>query len=305
MPCRFDRCHEALAPDALAIFLFHGVIPRQVHEVRNYTRKHLQEAEFEAALRTLKAHGQPMSMPEVLETLEQGGPFPPRAYAVTFDDGFENNLSVAGPVLRRHATPATFYVCSSFVDEDRMSWTDQLECAFEHADAVRLDVPALGPAATLVSPEHKKASLDAIRAYVKGNPRLDPYRFAAQVLAGMGNPPPVRDRWLDRKLTWDQVGELARDSLFEVGAHGRSHRILPFLSADELERELGESISKVRAAAGRDGVHFSYPEGLAHCYSEQVIERLKAHGIRCSPTAIEGANPPGTDPFHLRRLFVV
>ena len=78
MPCRFDRCHEALAPDALAIFLFHGVIPRQVHEVRNYTRKHLQEAEFDAALRTLKAHGHPMSMPEVLETLERGGRFPPR-----------------------------------------------------------------------------------------------------------------------------------------------------------------------------------------------------------------------------------
>jgi len=54
MPVRFDRCQDALRRDEVAIFLFHGVIPEQVHRVRNYTRKHLPQADFESALAGLR-----------------------------------------------------------------------------------------------------------------------------------------------------------------------------------------------------------------------------------------------------------
>lgn len=305
MPARFDQCHSELKSDALVIFLFHGVIPRQRHSVRNYTRKHLQEEEFEIALRNLKASGNALSMPEVLHALQEGRPFPSNAYAVTFDDGFENNLTAAAPVLRRHETPATFYVCSSFVDLNRMSWTDQLECAFEHEGAVSIEAPGLGLESPISSPIEKRQALDSIRAYVKNNPKVDPYEYATSILQSMGAPALVRDRWLDQKLSWEQVGALANDPLFEVGGHGHSHRILSYLSDDELDFELDESIAKVARATGRSSDHFSYPEGLEHCYSERVIEQLKKRGIRCSPTAVEGINFPGADPFRLRRIFVV
>ena len=42
----------------------------------------------------------------------------------------------------------------------------------------------------------------------------------------------------------------------------------------------------------------------AHCYSEKVIKELKKKGVRCSPTAIDGINKTGTDPFHLLRIMV-
>lgn len=305
MPVRFNCCQDALRRDEVAIFLFHGVIPEQVHRVRNYTRKHLPQADFEQALASLRRRGRPLSIPEIAELMAKGGALPEFGYAVTFDDGFENNLTVAAPLLRRYQIPATFYICSSFVDENRMSWTDQIESAFEAAPSVHLRIDGMRFSGTLASAQDKIDALDRIRSHVKGNPAVEPYGFAAEVVGAAGGLPRERDRWLDQKLNWQQVAELARDPLFEVGAHGLSHRILSFLPAPELRHEVSESIRKVRAATGRDVRHFSYPEGLEHCYSPEVILELKAAGIVCSPTAVEGTNRAGTDPFRLRRTFVI
>jgi peptidoglycan/xylan/chitin deacetylase (PgdA/CDA1 family) len=303
MPVRFDRCQDVLRRDEVAIFLFHGVIPEQMHRVRNYTRKHLPQADFEKALAGLRQRGRPLSIPEVADMMATVGKLPEYGYAITFDDGFENNLTVAAPLLRRYETPAAFYVCSSFVEENRMSWTDQIESAFEASPSV--DVRVDGARRTLTSDRDKIDALDRIRAYVKNNPDVEPYAFAAEVVAGTGGLPEKRDPWLDQKLTWRQVGDLSRDPLFEVGAHGQSHRILSFLPQNELKQEISESIGKLKQAMGREVRHFSYPEGLEHYYSPEVIAELKAAGIVCSPTAVEGTNGPGTDPFRLRRTFVV
>jgi peptidoglycan/xylan/chitin deacetylase (PgdA/CDA1 family) len=158
---------------------------------------------------------------------------------------------------------------------------------------------------TLRTNKDKIDALDRIRGHVKNNPDIDPYAFAAKMVAGAGGLPKDRDRWLDQKLSWEQVAELSRERLFEVGAHGQSHRILSFLPPHELKQEVSESIGKLRKATGREVRHFSYPEGLEHCYSAAVIAELKAAGIVCSPTAVEGTNGPGTNPFLLRRTFVV
>ncbi|MFH1452519.1 MAG: hypothetical protein ABIH00_00885 [Armatimonadota bacterium] len=52
-------------------------------------------------------------------------------------------------------------------------------------------------------------------------------------------------------------------------------------------------------------MHYSYPEGLDYCYSDEVINMLKEYGIKCSPTAIDGVNKVGDDLFHLKRVAVV
>jgi hypothetical protein len=57
-------------------------------------------------------------------------------------------------------------------------------------------------------------------------------------------------------------------------------------------------------ALGEPVRHYSYPEGLAHCYSPAVIAALRERGVVCCPTALPGTNPVGTDLFELRRYLV-
>jgi peptidoglycan/xylan/chitin deacetylase (PgdA/CDA1 family) len=109
------------------------------------------------------------------------------------------------------------------------------------------------------------------------------------------------DPELDAKLTWDEVRELDAIEGFTVGGHSHTHRILSHLSPAELDAELDRSLELLGGALGRPVGHYSYPEGLAHCYSDAVIAALRERGVICCPTAEPGVNPPGADLFRLRR----
>jgi hypothetical protein len=122
---------ERITSDNLAIFLFHGVINQQTHRVRNYTGKHIQADLFATCMKRLTKFGNVLSMDEVLYICEIGEALPPRDYAVTFDDEFENNISVAAPILSNYGIPAMIYITSAFVEGNQMSWIDCIENAVE------------------------------------------------------------------------------------------------------------------------------------------------------------------------------
>lgn len=289
---------------SLTLFLFHGVIEDSSYEVRNYTRKHLPVAEFRTQLETLGRRGKPLSMDEVMRICATHAAFPKGAFAVTFDDGFENNVSVARPILNRLGIPAAIYVTSRFIDENAMSWIDRVEWAFEQVRSAALRLPWGRAPVHFEGRAGKIALLDEIRREVKSNARFDSDALVSDVFLQLGlDEVKASDDPLDRKMSWEQVRDWVAPG-FVIGGHSHTHAILSFLAPDRLGWEIDTSLELLRKRAGIVTAHYSYPEGLAHCFSPAVIDALKARGIACSPTAIDGINPPGTDAFHLRRVMV-
>lgn len=293
-----------LRDDGVAIFLFHGVIREQRHLLRNYTRKHLPVAEFQDVIDDLVAHGTPVSMPDVAEALTGGDSLPPRAFAITFDDGFENNLSVAAPILQRASVPATFYVTTGFIESNGRSWIDRIEAAVEASPVAVVDLPSLPLRMVCRELAEKRALLDRIRSIVKSRPDLDPYGVAADVEAQLDSRELKPDGELDAKLTWTGLRTLHKDPLFTIGGHGHTHKVLSFLSPQELRDEITHSLDILERELSEPLRHYSYPEGLSHCYSDRVIDELRQSGIICAPTAEPGVNRPGDDPFRLKRIMV-
>ena len=110
------------------IFLFHGVTQRTTtYRVRNYNKKHISRDQFYSVCLKLSKIGNILSMDEVYEILLKKKKLPPFSYAITFDDGFLNNLTVASPILYDLKLPASFYVTTNFIDKNYMSWVDRLE----------------------------------------------------------------------------------------------------------------------------------------------------------------------------------
>jgi peptidoglycan/xylan/chitin deacetylase (PgdA/CDA1 family) len=296
---------ERLGEGHLAIFLFHGVIERQRHAVRNYTGKHMLAEQFRAVLTSLTAAGGvALSMDQVLAAMQGEAPLPPRAFAITFDDGFANNLTVAAPILAELEIPAAFYVTTGFVEHNGMSWIDRIEACLEEVPDGTLHLPWRdGPVSFRA--EDRIPLLGDIRRAVKSDAAIDVEGLIASIYRQCGRTPvTATDDPLDLKLTWDEVRRLDGHPLFTVGGHSHSHAILSFCDEAGLEREIDGSIRLLVERAGIRSPHYSYPEGLAHCYDRRVIDRLKGLGIRCCPTAIDGINLPGADPFELRRIMM-
>jgi peptidoglycan/xylan/chitin deacetylase (PgdA/CDA1 family) len=302
---RTESYRRHLSPDRLAIFLLHGVVEGGSWKVRNYNRKHLEADYFRAFLNDLLAIGRPLSMDDVIRHHEEKRPYPSNSFAITFDDGFWNNLSVAAPILSEAGVPATFYVTSGFVEHNGMSWIDRIEECIESVWPDSVKLPWKPEADRISKPADGIRVLDEVRRKVKSDPTVDVEGLIADIARQCGRKAPESsDSALDRKLTWSEVRKLADSPEFIVAGHSHRHGILSFLSQEELDGEIDTSLRLMRDRAGLRPRHYSYPEGLAHCFDDRVIRALKDRGIACCPTAMPGSNAPEDDLFRLRRILV-
>ena len=62
-------------------------------------------------------------------------PLPDFSFSITFDDGFENNYSIARPILEKLSIPATFYVSTNLIDKNLMTWIDQIEYCIDQINS--------------------------------------------------------------------------------------------------------------------------------------------------------------------------
>ena len=81
---------------------------------------------FDDHMRHLQHRYAVLSLGELCQALDAGR-LPRRAVAVTFDDGYGDNLRNAKPILDRHRVPATVFVTSGYVGAGREFWWDELE----------------------------------------------------------------------------------------------------------------------------------------------------------------------------------
>ena len=96
---KYEDLANMLSKDKLIIFLFHGVINKHKDSVRNYSSKHLEKDFFANAIKLLSKKGNSLSMDDVKNHIENKMRFPKYSYSITFDDCFENNISIAEPIL--------------------------------------------------------------------------------------------------------------------------------------------------------------------------------------------------------------
>ena len=81
---------------------------------------------FDAQMRVLAQRTEPLALHE-FELRRRAGTLPARAVAVTFDDGYVDNLNVAVPLLNVHSIPATVFVAAGMIGTGREFWWDDVE----------------------------------------------------------------------------------------------------------------------------------------------------------------------------------
>ena len=84
---------------------------------------------FSEHLEVLQKEAQPISLKQLVRAHLEGK-IPDRAVAVTFDDGYADNLYSAKPLLEKYNIPATVFVASGYIGHQGEFWWDELERIF-------------------------------------------------------------------------------------------------------------------------------------------------------------------------------
>lgn len=109
---RFFRRNEAV------IVLFHRVNDAYPNDPLTYT-----SAEFEAFIKFFGRYFKVVPLTDVLQRLETGGELRSRL-AITFDDGYRGNATIAAPILEKHGQRACFFVTTKWIGTDHVPWWD-------------------------------------------------------------------------------------------------------------------------------------------------------------------------------------
>jgi peptidoglycan/xylan/chitin deacetylase (PgdA/CDA1 family) len=215
-----------------------------------------------------------LPLAEVVAGLRGDRPLPPRAAAITFDDGYRDNLTVAAPILRSLGLPATLFVATGPQERGEPFWWDALELAGRPADA---------------------------RAAVKRAAYAEMRRIVAETLAEL-SPDTVRAAVDRLYMSWDEVREWAGMGL-TLGAHTTTHPIMSRLTPAEVVSEVLPARARLEREAGATLPFFAYPNGREGDFTAETQRILAAHGFAAAFSTIEKMNTPATPPLALNRFL--
>ena len=227
-------------------------------------------ARFSRDLDVLAQIYRPISLHDFLASLNTGIALPKNSLLLTFDDGLRECHEIIAPILKRKGIPATFFLCSAFVDN--RAW------AFDLKKSVLADALS----GTVLQPRQKCAlrrildgaglrSSDLTEAVlgVDYSRRLILEPIAALLDYDL-------DAYLKKArpyLTSDQVRELLKEG-HAIGAHSIDHPRYGNLPLREQLRQTRESVRFIKGRFSLDYGAVAFPSSdanISRCFFEEIM----------------------------------
>ena len=253
-------------------------------------------ARFEASMQVLRDSFAPMPLNDACRALETHE-LPPRAVAVTFDDGYADNCEVALPILQRLGVHATFFVASDYLDGGRM-WNDTVIEAVRSCQAAEMDLEhlSLGRHSLRDLPSRRAAIQNIIDALKY----LEPGERSARAAAiGSAAGAPLRS---DLMMTSAQLRRVA-DAGMSIGAHTCTHPILARISDEEARREIAQGRERLENIVREPVRLFAYPNGKpGRDYSRVHVDMVRRSGFDAAFTTAQGVATSGCDRWQIPRF---
>jgi peptidoglycan/xylan/chitin deacetylase (PgdA/CDA1 family) len=238
-----------------------------------------------------------VDLEQALDDLALGKPLPPRAVALTFDDGYRDNLDSAIPLLEDLGVPATYFLVSGLLDGETAPWWELLGWAFARSKerTVNWRGQSLRGGATPQRYPDFWPHAEGLKALDRSG-REAALEELIEALAPQG----PRPDWHRMFLDWDGAREMARRAT--VGSHTRWHGILSRESHEEQAVELVHAAERIRSELGVPARTLAYPNGGQGDYDAGSIAGAQAAGHDYAVTTENGLNAPPIAPFEVQRL---
>lgn len=279
---------------------------------------------FAEHMEILRDRFHPISLQRLVSDL-RNGKAAARGVVVTFDDGYIDNVRNALPILERFEIPATIYIPPSYVGGPREFWWDEIERALlmpgRLPEKISLEIGGarrewnLGNEAILDENTFERSRhwkllqpptlparqqmlrdlYDPIRELTTGQQRtvLDQIHDSGQTTA------PSME--LNRCVTEEELRQLDRHELIEIGVHTMTHCDLTATARETQRTEINDSKKLLEEMLGRTMRTFSYPYGL---YTPETVEIVRESGFESAVTCAWSPIFRKADPLQLPRHTV-
>ncbi len=257
-------------------------------------------AAFERQMAYLAAHYEVLSLPEAVAALKRGLSLPQNAVAVTFDDGYADNLAAAR-VLQRFGLSATFYITAGCLAGEQPFWPSEIRVLIPAVKAPVLELTA-GETCVRIplgNDVERKAAIRTVSKLFKAHTIPVRESLREQLRRAAGDVPIPQCM-----LRWEDVAEMSRLGM-TIGSHTVTHPNLPNAGRDDARREIRDSKARLEAALGIPVTMFSYPNGGAERYmTPEVAGLVREAGFEAATTSRNAFAGPGSDLFALERVQV-
>lgn len=282
-------------------------------------------AHFAEQLAVLRARALPMRASEFAAQWAVGATTA-RSVAVTFDDGYADNLHEAKPILQRYEVPATCFVTTGYLGQP-MYWWDELERRLLHPGrlpcTLRLESASyrgqwdLNGAAWYgedafrrfrgwkgweKAPTLRHQIFASLHAACR--PMMEPERrrILDQIRAAASKAADIPAAW--RPLTEHELVTLGADGLVEIGAHTITHPVLSVCPSDAARKEVAGSRRALERILGRPVTSFAFPYGGPEDFSSETVRIVQEAGFHCAFSTTPGVVGPTAERFRLPRIQV-
>ncbi|MFO7679733.1 MAG: polysaccharide deacetylase family protein [Chloroflexota bacterium] len=248
-----------------------------------------------------------------LETLRcglQSGNLPRRTVAVTFDDGYQDNLTAALPLLAARNLPATLFAISGAPGQ--VLWWEEL-------GRLILETAVLPDSLSLqIGGQPFTWEVTDSRYATARKPAILPRRHLFQQLYGLlgrwreerpllltqlqtwafsaGSTPPTAAR----ALTHDELKSMAAHPLITIGAHTVSHPQLSTLPPAAQREEIEGSKTSLEAVLNQPVSFFSFPHGDCPPVARVLVQEA---GYTLACTSVPDVVRPHSDLYSVPRFW--
>lgn len=241
-------------PSVSRILLYHGI---DEAGSTSYNTKFISQKDFERQIRYLKEHGQIVSLKDFFE----GRFYKNRlATAITFDDGFRNNLTRALPILEKYNAPATIFVTGINSLGEGILWPDFIDLA---TPQLPNEISCAGRIFQKTSKGelYSKSSNQSLKRFL----RFKDKNFIAATLREIrGKYEICLDAYNSdyyQLLNDDEIFTLANHPLITVGVHGLYHTDWSQMGREECLAELRSCKDILSRISKKDVSSVAFPFG--------------------------------------------
>ncbi len=252
---------------------------------------------FREQLEWLRRRYPILTLDEALSALKRPSGLPRPSVLLTFDDGYEDNYSVALPALRDAGLQATFFLPTGLVGTNLVPWWDQVAYAVRNARRSHFALNGVDYDLKTMTVDRVLANL--LRRFRENGPAR-PSAFVADVAAACDGP--IRRCSPQRHLLgWDEVRAMLACGM-AVGSHTHTHALLGKLTPEDQTQEVVHSRDVLKHQLGIAPRAIALPCGSRSLETPSILARA---GYEAAFSTADGVNLPEIwNYYELRRLPV-